>query len=89
MKSAGKNKLRVGVIGVGSLGSQHARIYANMTGVDLVGVCDTKETKAARVGRKLKVRPYFNHRKLLPEIQAASIAVPTDEHYTVARDCLR
>ncbi|HNJ43908.1 MAG TPA: Gfo/Idh/MocA family oxidoreductase, partial [Acidobacteriota bacterium] len=35
--------LKVGVIGVGFLGRHHARIYASLPDVTLVGVCDTRE----------------------------------------------
>ena len=35
--------MKVGVIGVGSMGKNHARIYSEMEGVELVGVVDTDE----------------------------------------------
>jgi predicted dehydrogenase len=42
-------KLRVGVIGVGAMGKHHPRIYSELRGVELVGVADVDERRAAEV----------------------------------------
>lgn len=79
--------LRVGVIGVGHLGKEHARIYNSLPEVSLVGICDTdpsKREKAASLGI-----PFFdNYRELIGKVDAVSVATPTFTHHQVAREFL-
>ena len=82
------SKLKVGVIGVGSLGQHHARVYAELPGAQLVGVADADFARAQEVAARHKAKAYADYLQLLPEIQAASIVVPTSMHHVVARDCL-
>lgn len=83
-----KDKLKVGVIGVGRLGSIHARIYSELEEVELVGVYDINVDKAIEVGRQLGVRTFPTMQALLSEVSAVSIVVPTTSHYEVAREAI-
>jgi predicted dehydrogenase len=77
--------LRVAVIGVGHLGQHHARLLASMEGVDLVGVVDIKDGRAAQVGGALGVKAFTHSSDLaLESIDAVTIAVPTVSHADVA-----
>jgi predicted dehydrogenase len=76
-------KVRVGVIGVGSLGQHHARIYAELPGVDLIGVYDANTGRAESIAKKNKTKAFPTIEALAAEIEAASIAVPTDLHREV------
>jgi predicted dehydrogenase len=78
-------KLRVGVVGVGYLGSFHAEKYARMEDVDLVGVVDTDGERAARVSAALGVAGFTDHRLLFGAVDAVSIAVPTVDHFHVGQ----
>ena len=49
----GASKVKVAVVGVGHLGQHHARIYAEMPGVDLVAVADISEARRREVGGRL------------------------------------
>ncbi|MFN7170515.1 MAG: Gfo/Idh/MocA family oxidoreductase, partial [Candidatus Omnitrophota bacterium] len=82
-------KIKVAVIGVGKLGSIHARIYSQMKDVELVGVCDTDQKKAKRISQELKTEFYYNYHQIIPQVDAVSIAVPTSLHYTISRDFLK
>jgi predicted dehydrogenase len=82
------NKLRVGVIGVGYLGRYHAQKYAEFDDVDLIGVADTNPANAEDAAASFQAAAYFDHNKFLDKVDAVSIAVPTEAHYCVARDCL-
>ncbi len=82
------NKLKTGVIGVGSLGQHHARVYAELPGVHLVGVADADPARAREVAARHRAAAYEDYRGLLKEVQAVSIVVPTSLHHAVARDCL-
>ena len=81
--------LRAGVIGVGSMGKNHARLYAGLPGVELVGVADTDSTVAASVALSCHCRPYADFHDLLGEsLDIVSIAVPTTLHRTAALDAI-
>lgn len=81
-------KIKVGVIGVGHVGEAHARIYKEMPEVELVGVVDINPQRAREIGTRLNTDSYDDYRKLLGKVEAVSIAVPTDSHFSIARDFL-
>ena len=81
-------KLRVGVAGVGYLGRFHARIYAAMPDVELVGVADSNERVAREVAEQHGCRAFTDARGLLGSVDAVSIVVPTVCHGDVARPFL-
>jgi len=82
-------RLRLAVIGVGHLGKEHARILAGMPGVDLVGVADVNAAQAEAVGLRCGTRAVGDYRVLLPQVDAAVVAVPTLHHHAVAAEFLR
>ncbi len=77
-------KLRVGVVGVGHLGRHHARILSGLEDVQLVAVADITRERAEQVGAPLGARATSDFRDLLGEVDAVSIAVPTQLHGDVA-----
>ena len=81
-------KLYVGVIGVGHLGSNHAKTYAGLRNVGLVGVCDTNKETGKRVAKRHHTTYYADYYSLFDKVQAVSIAVPTFLHYKIAKDFL-
>jgi predicted dehydrogenase len=81
--------LRVGVIGVGHLGKEHARILATLPDVELVGVADVNLAQARAVASRWETRAFSDYRPLIGGVDAAVIAVPTLHHHTVAGDFLR
>jgi predicted dehydrogenase len=78
----------MGVVGVGHLGKEHARILATLPEVQLVGVADANGPRVETVARSCATRPFTDYRALLPLVDAAVIAVPTSFHCDVARDFL-
>lgn len=79
--------LRTAVIGVGSLGRQHARIHADLAAEGLsefVAVCDLNEETARSVSDERKTDWTTDWRTLAGRIDAASIAVPTEAHCEIA-----
>lgn len=80
--------LRIGVVGVGYLGSYHARKYAAMTDVNLVGLADIESRQVESLAVELNVRPFLDYRDMLGQVDAVSIAVPTSDHFEVARSFL-
>jgi len=82
-------KLKIGVVGVGHLGSQHARVLAEIEESELVGVYDIDGERAKAVGERYGVAAFSNLEELLSEAEAVSCAVPTESHYEVAREILK
>ncbi len=78
------DKLKVGVVGVGSLGQHHARVYSEMDQAELVGVFDADKDRARQIADTCGARAYDDLQELSKQIEAASIAVPTDEHFRVS-----
>jgi len=78
--------LKVGVIGVGTMGRHHARVYSELPDVELVGVADVGES-AFIIAEKYHTRAFDDYKELLREnLDAVSIAVPTSLHKQVAMD---
>jgi predicted dehydrogenase len=85
--------LRFAVIGTGSLGKEHARIYAELaqkpeSGVRLAGVYDANRTAAAKVGDKCRTAVLDSIRSVIEEADAISIVTPTNTHFQIARELL-
>ncbi len=77
--------IRVGVVGVGHLGKEHARIYSQLPGVKLVGVVDHDPRAAEVVARKVKCPVVSDIAELAAQVDAVSVVVPTVGHWEVAR----
>jgi predicted dehydrogenase len=82
-------KIRVGVVGVGHLGSLHGRIYKETDSCELVAVCDTDKSRLEAVSQGLGVPGFSDYTALFGKIDAVSIAVPTKLHHKVGLDFLK
>lgn len=82
-------KIKAGVLGVGSLGQWHARIYSEMEDVDLVGVYDPDKSRAAEIAERYHTKPYASVEALAADTEALNVVVPTDKHRAVAADLLK
>jgi len=76
--------LRVAVIGVGHLGRHHARILSSLPGARLTAVVDTNAARAHDVAAASGTRPLTDFRDLLGNVDAVTLAVPTDLHREIA-----
>ena len=79
--------LRTAVIGVGHLGRQHARIHSTLAAeglAEFVSVCDIDEQTASNVASERDVRATSDWRQLIGEVDAVSLAVPTESHREIA-----
>ena len=81
-------KIKVGVIGVGSLGQHHARVYTEIPGSRLVGVVDVDKGRAESVAARHGCQAMTDYRKLVGEVDAVSVVAPTLLHHEIARTCL-
>ena len=81
-------KLRVGVVGVGHIGSNHARIYSDLANAELVAILDIDPPRADEIGRKYKAKVAASLTEFAGMVDAASVATPTSAHFAIARDLL-
>jgi predicted dehydrogenase len=72
------------VVGVGSLGQHHARIYSGLPGAELAGIFDTSKGRAEEIAAKVGCRRFASLDELAGACDAVSIVVPTDRHAEVA-----
>lgn len=80
--------LKTGVIGVGYLGKFHAEKYATLPQSELIGVCDSSLERAQEIAQAYETKAFTDYHKLLEQVDAVSIAVPTPAHFDVAKACL-
>ena len=78
-------KVNVGVIGVGAMGMNHARVYHNLEEANLIAVSDVSERTLKKVCRKYNTEGYTDIEELLknPEIEVVSVCVPTTLHHNI------
>ena len=80
--------LRVGVVGVGHIGKNHARLYAETGAAEFTALYDTDAATAAQIAAQYKVHPAPSLGEFAERIDAASIASPTSTHFEIAHALL-
>ena len=83
------SKIRVGIIGVGYLGTQHARILSYLEEAELKAVADIDFQKALQIGNRHGVRYFQNYEEMIDDIDAAVVATDTSAHFSVSMSLLK
>ncbi|ELY48752.1 Gfo/Idh/MocA family protein [Natronolimnohabitans innermongolicus] len=79
--------IRAGVIGVGSMGENHARVYSELRDVELACVTDHDDDVARRVAAEYGTEA-VDFETVLERCDVVTVAVPTRAHYDVVSECL-
>lgn len=80
--------LKVGVIGAGSMGRHHVRVYSELESCELIGVADPDPAKS-ELAEQYDTRHFTDHRELLAQSpDLITIAAPTMQHYQLACDAI-
>lgn len=82
-------KLRIGVVGVGHIGKNHARLYAELPSASFTAIYDTDPQRARQVSEEFHVPASNSLDEFSENVDAASIATPTNTHAEIARELLR
>ena len=82
-------KLRVGVVGVGHIGSNHARLYSEVSSADFTAIYDVDPARASSIAKKFHVTSAKSLDEFAELVDAASIATPTNSHHEIAIALLR
>ncbi|OPY85376.1 MAG: Inositol 2-dehydrogenase [Smithella sp. PtaU1.Bin162] len=83
-----RKKIKIGVVGIGHLGNYHLQKYAQLENCEIVAIADTLMEKTRKAADIYHCASFSDHRNLIGQVDAVSIAVPTGEHYHVAKDFL-
>lgn len=78
-------KLSIGIIGVGHLGSLHAKMLHSIPSAELEGVFDVDKSRADRVASEYRTKSFSSMNELMQNVTAVSIATPTITHFEVAK----
>lgn len=81
-------KLKVGVVGVGHIGREHARIYSLLDGVQFVGVHDIDPAVSRSIAQQYDIRSFASLADLVESVDAVTVATPTSTHFEVAKPFL-
>ena len=83
-------KLRVGVIGVGSMGKNHVRSYAALNHVcELIGVYDEDKQRAQDIAESYGIEVFKSLEEMMKSVDAVNIATPTSTHYNIALKAIK
>ena len=78
-------KFRVGVVGTGSIGKNHARVMSELPDVEFAAIYDADPATAAEIGGRLGVHAVSSLEEFAALVDAATIATPTPTHFPVAK----
>lgn len=83
-----KHDLKAGVVGTGSMGRNHARVYSEM---GVLGAIADSDSKAAKpLAKKFGAMFYSDYREMLKsDIDAVTVATPTNTHFKISMDAIR
>jgi len=81
---------RIAVVGVGSMGKNHVRVFSEIPDVELVAIADSSPELVEKVGQFFHVPYYYDYVEMIEEAKpdAVSVVVPTSLHYQVAKTIL-
>ena len=83
------SKIKIAVIGVGSLGQHHARILSTHENAELIGVVDADAKRGETIAKKCNTVNFTDVKDIIGKVQAAVISVPTPYHYDIAKQLLQ
>jgi len=81
--------VRVAVVGAGVFGREHARVYSELSGSQLVAVCDIDESRGRPVAEQYGAAFVSDYRELAGMVDAVSVAAPTEAHRVIVCDLLQ
>src|SRR5262249_21984747 len=80
--------IRVAVIGAGSFGSEHARVYSHLQNSTRAVVCDINEQRGREIAEQFSAEFVSDYHQIIGQVDAASLTVPTESHAAVACELL-
>ncbi|WP_010496816.1 Gfo/Idh/MocA family protein [Paenibacillus elgii] len=81
--------IKIGVVGIGTMGLHHVRNFYHHPEVELVAVVDPSEDRLKQVIEKFPVQGYTNFKDIIDRVDAVSIATPTSTHFSLAKEFIK
>ena len=88
MSNNSPSTFRLGVVGTGSMGRNHARIFSEMPGAKFTAVLDTREETARDIAGKYGAQPFSDLAAFADHVDAVTVATPTVTHFDIAKALL-
>jgi predicted dehydrogenase len=83
-------KVKIGIIGVGRMGTYHANVLTTLNNdIDFIGIYDIDDERAQYIAEKYNTRAYESREQLLDNAEGVCIAAPTHLHYEIAKSALQ
>jgi predicted dehydrogenase len=82
------SNIRVGVVGVGHIGKNHARLYAQLPSVEFTAVYDIDRSRAEEIAKQFGGLAAASLQDFAEQVDVASVATTTSAHFEVGRDLL-
>ena len=84
-------KINIGVIGLGVMGTNHTRVYSELDNVNLIAICDPNIETLEALSTKYNTKKYSNYKEMLvnEKLDAISLCVPTLLHKKIALDIIK
>jgi virulence factor len=83
------NLMKIGVVGVGSMGVNHCKVLQMIKNVHFVGVYDINPKKNEQVAKMFAVTPFSSFDELIHAVDAVIIAVPTSHHFSLTKQAIQ
>ena len=80
--------IKIGVIGAGSMGKNHARVCSELSTVQLTSVSDIDTVTVKNIADRFHIKSFVTYKDMMNDIDAAIIATPTFTHHKIAMDML-
>ena len=84
-----KNKLKLGVIGVGHMGQYHVKVATSIPAYEIVGIHDQNKSRAQKIAEHFDIPLIEDIKEIFRISDALVISVPTKKHYQVAKMALQ
>ncbi len=88
MENKSEHKLKIGIAGVGHLGTLHLKMLLQSDLCTVTGIYDGNPENLAKKAEEYNVTPFDNYDEFLDKCEAVSIAVSTPAHYIIAKQAL-
>ena len=80
--------IKIGVIGIGSMGKNHVRVCSEINKIELVGISDIDKASAKKIANRFDISAFLNYKDLLKKVDAVIVSTPTVLHYSMVLDAL-
>ena len=82
------NKIKIGVVGTGHLGTIHTRLWKTHSNVELIGIYDVDTERASKLAEEHSLISFTSLVEAISNCDALTIAAPTSMHYEIAKKCI-